>query len=69
MTQRARPQSSQSAADRRDFHLGILIALGAGLLAITVVCELTGQPALLWAVLTGAVAILIAVLWRRRSRR
>jgi len=69
MTHRARPQASQSAADRRDFHLGILISLGAGLFVITVVSEFTGQPALLWAVLTGVVAVLIAVVWRRRSRR
>ncbi|HKT55598.1 MAG TPA: hypothetical protein VJR25_02400 [Microbacterium sp.] len=69
MASRATRSSSQSAADRRDFHLGVLISLGACLLLITLVCELTGQPALIWAVLTGAVAVIVAILWRRRSRR
>jgi hypothetical protein len=44
------------------------VALGASLLFITLICELTGQPALLWALLTGAVAIIVAVLYRRRGR-
>jgi Flp pilus assembly protein TadB len=69
MSPRVRRQTSQSAADRRDFHLGILISIGAGLFLITLLCEFTGQPALLWAVLTGLVAVIVAVLWRRRSRR
>lgn len=69
MAPRVRRQSAQSSADRGDFHLGILIAVGLGLLLVTVVCEFTGQPALLWALMTGLVAVIVAVLLRRRSRR
>jgi hypothetical protein len=38
------------------------------MLLITLGCEITGQPALLWALLTGAVAVVVAILYRRRSR-
>jgi len=69
MTQRSREKSPQSAADRGDFHLGILIAIGVGLLVVTLVCELTGQPAVLWALMTGAVTLIVGrMLWTRRSR-
>jgi hypothetical protein len=53
---------------RLDFTLGVLVAFGGGLLLITLGCEITGQPALLWAMLTGVVAVVVAVLYRRRSR-
>lgn len=69
MAKRSRQQAMQSSASRSDFHLGILISLGGILLLITIVCELTGQPALIWAVLTGVVAVVVGILWRRRSRR
>jgi hypothetical protein len=44
------------------------VSLGVGMLLITLGCEITGQPALLWALLTGAVAVVVAILYRRRSR-
>jgi hypothetical protein len=44
------------------------VAFGVGLLLITVVLELTGQPALVFALLTGADAVIVAILYRRRSR-
>ncbi|GAA4343652.1 hypothetical protein GCM10023087_03990 [Microbacterium rhizosphaerae] len=53
---------------RLDFALGVLVALGGGLFLITLGCEITGQPALLWATLTGVVAVVVAILYRRRSR-
>jgi hypothetical protein len=56
------------ATTRIDFLLGVLVSLGVGLLIITIGCELTGQPALLWALLTGAVAVTVGLLYRRRGR-
>jgi membrane protein implicated in regulation of membrane protease activity len=35
---------------------------------ITVVCELTGQPALAWALVLLVLVIVLALLWRRRRR-
>ncbi|MCU1584753.1 MAG: hypothetical protein JWM49_1309 [Microbacteriaceae bacterium] len=35
---------------------------------ITVVCELTGQPALTWALVLLALVGVLALLWRRRTR-
>lgn len=53
---------------RLDFALGVLVALGGGLFLITLGCEISGQPALPWAMLTGVVAVVVAILYRRRSR-
>ena len=61
-------RTPRRSTSRLDYALGVLVALGASLLFITLICELTGQPALLWALLTGAVAIMVAVLYRRRGR-
>jgi len=46
----------------------VLVALGGGLFLITLGCEISGQPALPWAMLTGVVAVVVAILYRRRSR-
>jgi MYXO-CTERM domain-containing protein len=35
---------------------------------ITVVCELTGQPALTWAIVLLVLVVVLALLWRRRTR-
>jgi hypothetical protein len=61
-------RAPRRSTSRLDFTLGILVSLGVGMLLITLGCEITGQPALLWALLTGAVAVVVAILYRRRSR-
>jgi hypothetical protein len=61
-------RAPRTATSRLDFALGVFVALGVGLLLITVVFELTGQPALLLALLTGVDAVIVAILYRRRSR-
>jgi Flp pilus assembly protein TadB len=35
---------------------------------ITVVCELTGQPALTWAIVLLVLVVVLSLLWRRRTR-
>ena len=52
--------------DRIDYVLGILTSVGVACAAITVMCELAGQPAVGWAAITGTIAIAAGLLFRRR---
>ncbi len=56
-------------AYRADVLVGLVGGLAGILFVVTVVAELTGQPALLWALLLAASIAVLAVLLVRRRRR
>lgn len=56
-----------TATTQVDFLVGLVGGVAGILFVITVLLELTGQPALLWALLlAAAVAVLAGLLLRRR---
>lgn len=57
------------AAYRADVALGFTAGIAGLLFAITVVLEVTGQPALLWALLLAAALMVLTILLVRRRRR
>jgi len=57
------------AAYRADVLVGLVGGVAAMLFIVTVVAELTGQSALLWALLLLVAVVALAVLLVRRRRR
>jgi amino acid transporter len=57
------------AAYRADVLVGLVGGIAGMFFIVTVVAELTGQPALLWALLLAAAVVALAVLLVRRRRR
>lgn len=57
-----------TATSQVDFLVGLVGGLAGILFVITVLLELTGQPALLWALLLAAAVAVLAVLLLRRRR-
>lgn len=51
-----------------DVGLGFVGFFAAAFFVITLVCELTGQPALLWALVTLVLVLLFIALWQARRR-
>lgn len=58
-----------AAAYRADVLVGLVGGITGIFFIVTVVAELTGQPALLWALLLAVAVIALAVLLVRRRRR
>jgi len=57
-----------TARSRTEFALGFALGVGGILFLVTVLLELTGQDALLWALLLAAAVAAIAILLVRRRR-
>jgi H+/Cl- antiporter ClcA len=57
------------AAYRADVLVGLVGGITGMLFLVTLIAELTGQPALLWALLLAASVAALAVLLVRRRRR
>jgi MYXO-CTERM domain-containing protein len=51
-----------------DLLIGFTGFFAAMFFIITVVCELTGQPALTWALVLLLLVVVLALLWRKRTR-
>ncbi|GAA4267843.1 hypothetical protein [Frondihabitans peucedani] len=59
--------SPQRPTDRTDVTIGFLGAFAALFLVVTVVCEVTGRPALTWALILLALVVALALELRHRS--
>ncbi|MDN4614232.1 hypothetical protein P5G50_07170 [Leifsonia sp. F6_8S_P_1B] len=51
-----------------DVGIGFVAFFGVAFFAITLWCELSGQPALLWAVVTLVLVLALVALWQARRR-
>lgn len=51
-----------------DVGLGFVGFFAVAFFVITLVCELTGQPALTWALITLVLVLLFVALWQARRR-
>ncbi len=51
-----------------DVGLGFVGFFAVAFFVITLVCELTGQPALAWALITLVLVLLFVALWQARRR-
>jgi len=51
-----------------DVGIGFVAFFAVAFFAITAWCELTGQPALLWAVVTLVLVLVLVGLWQARRR-
>ena len=59
----------KQTTDQIDLLLGLCVGLGVMLFVVTVWLELTGQSALIWALVLLLDVIAVALLWRARRRR
>ncbi|GIT80813.1 hypothetical protein LLS1_24820 [Leifsonia sp. LS1] len=51
-----------------DVGIGFVGFFAVAFFVITLVCELTGQPALVWALITLVLVLLFVALWQARRR-
>ncbi|MFF2050123.1 hypothetical protein ACFVU2_00855 [Leifsonia sp. NPDC058194] len=51
-----------------DVGIGFVGFFAFAFFVITLVCELTGQPALIWALVTLVLVLLLVALWQARRR-
>ena len=51
-----------------DVGIGFVGFFAVAFFVITLVCELTGQPALVWALVTLVLVLLLVALWQARRR-
>jgi Flp pilus assembly protein TadB len=60
--------SPRRPTDGIDAIIGFIGAFAALFLVVTVVCEITGRPALTWALILLGLVVLLALAVRRRTR-
>jgi hypothetical protein len=60
-------RAPRTPTDRLDEAIGFIGFFAVMMLGVTILCEVTGRPALGWALFLLALVVAEALLWRRRT--